>query len=180
MKMHFITRTNRWRAIAYPRASAIGYLPAHQNSKCVPAVLIYRAIACDSFKILAQKAQEELCDNPTPPPPPQKKKNRSYFFTSGDPQVTPRHAPPAPRANVLHQCILLIIFNLTCNMSMFVQNRFWTLRGHTTPPPLCKNRFWTLRGHPHPPPEGLYQNFECVPPVHIHRTIDCESFEILA
>ena len=28
----------------------------HQNSECVPPVLIYRAISCDSFKVLAQKA----------------------------------------------------------------------------------------------------------------------------
>ena len=38
------TRASRWRAIAYPRASAIAYLPTHQNSKCVPLVLIHRAI----------------------------------------------------------------------------------------------------------------------------------------
>ena len=47
------TRASRWRAIAYPRASAIAYLCAHQNSKCIPLVLIHRAIACESFKILA-------------------------------------------------------------------------------------------------------------------------------
>ena len=50
------SRASRWRAIAYPRASAIAYLRAHQNSKCVPPVLIHRAITCDSFKVLAQKA----------------------------------------------------------------------------------------------------------------------------
>ena len=48
-----VTRASRWRAIAYPRASAIAYLRSHQNSKCVPSVLIHRAIACESFKILA-------------------------------------------------------------------------------------------------------------------------------
>ena len=48
-----LTRASRWRAIAYPRASAIAYLRAHQNSKCVPPVLIHRAIACGSFMILA-------------------------------------------------------------------------------------------------------------------------------
>ena len=43
------------RNIAYPRASAIAYLPAHQNSKCIPPVLIHKAITCVSVKILAIK-----------------------------------------------------------------------------------------------------------------------------
>ena len=76
-------RASRLRAIAYPRASAIAYLRAHQNSKCVPPVLIDRAISCDSFKVLAKKAQEELCDN--------KKGPKILFFDL----VTPRHAPGA-------------------------------------------------------------------------------------
>ena len=50
------TRASQWCAIAYFRASAIAYLPAHQNSKCLPPVLIHRAITCDSFKVLAKKA----------------------------------------------------------------------------------------------------------------------------
>ena len=52
------TRASQWRPIAYPRASAIAYLPAHQNSKCecVPPVLIHRAMTFDSFQILALKA----------------------------------------------------------------------------------------------------------------------------
>ena len=50
------TRASRCPAIAYPRASAIAYLREHQNSKCVPPVLIHRAITCDSFKVLAEKA----------------------------------------------------------------------------------------------------------------------------
>ena len=56
----------------------------HQNSECVPPVLIHRAITCDSFKALAIKAWEELGDN--------KKKNdpKSYFLTSSDPQTCPR------------------------------------------------------------------------------------------
>ena len=57
------TRASRWHTIAYPHTSAIAYLPAHQNSKCVPPVLIHRAITCDSFTVLAQKAKVELCDN---------------------------------------------------------------------------------------------------------------------
>ena len=54
----------------------------HQNSECVPPVLIYRAITCDSFKVLAQKAYEELCDN-------QKKRTQNPTFW---PLVTPRYA----------------------------------------------------------------------------------------
>ena len=54
---HERTRASRWRAITYPRASAIAYHHAHWNSKCVPPVLTltHRAITCDSFKFLAQK-----------------------------------------------------------------------------------------------------------------------------
>ena len=78
------------------------------------------------------------------------------------PLLTPRHAP---EAKLLHHCILLfIIFDLICNMTMFVQNGFWTLRGHT----------------PSPCPQGLHQNYDCVPAVLIHRAIAFESFEILA
>ena len=36
---------------------------SHQNSECVPLVLIHRAITYDSFKVLAKKALEELGDN---------------------------------------------------------------------------------------------------------------------
>ena len=44
-------------ALAYPRASAISYVYAHQDSKCLPPVFIHRAIiTCDSFKVLAQKS----------------------------------------------------------------------------------------------------------------------------
>ena len=87
----------------HPHASAIAYLRAHQNSKCVPP-------------------------------------------------------------KVLHHCILLFItFDLICNMTMFVQNGFWTLWGHT----------------PWPCPQGLHQNSECVPPVLIHRAITCDSFKVL-
>ena len=48
------TRASRWRAIAYPRASAIDYIPAHQST--IPPVLIHRATTCDSVKVLAKKA----------------------------------------------------------------------------------------------------------------------------
>ena len=35
----------------------------HPNSECVPPILIHTAITCDSFKVLAKTAYEELCDN---------------------------------------------------------------------------------------------------------------------
>ena len=62
--------------------SCHAYLRAHRNIKCIPPVLIHRAITCDIFKVLAQNAEEEVCDN-------NKKDPKSYYFTSGD----PRHAP---------------------------------------------------------------------------------------
>ena len=34
----------------------------HQNSECVPPVLIHRAIACESFEILAKMVLERRCD----------------------------------------------------------------------------------------------------------------------
>ena len=127
------TRASRWRAIAYLRASAIAYLRAHLNSKCVPPVLMHRAITCDSFKVLAQKVfdcvtikKKKTTQNPT-------------FWPPG----TPRHAPGA---KVSHHCILLFItFDLICYMTMLVQNGFWTI----PPPPLPS---W-----PYPP--GITSNF---------------------
>ena len=90
-----VTGASRWRAIAYPRASAIAYLLAHRNSKCFSPVLIHRAITCDSFKALARKAWEELCDN----------KKRTPNPTFG-PLVTPSHAAGAiffaPLYSTLH------------------------------------------------------------------------------
>ena len=112
-----ITKANQWHAIAYPRASAIPYLRAHQNSKCIPSVLIHRAITCDSFMVLAQKWLE-LCDNP-------KKYPKSYFLTSSDPQTCPRGNIFAPLYSTLTS------FNLICNVHDYVQNGFLTLQGHT-------------------------------------------------
>ena len=43
-------------AIAYPHANTIAYLHAHQNSTYIAPILIHRAITCDSFKVLTQKA----------------------------------------------------------------------------------------------------------------------------
>ena len=144
-----VTRASRWHVITYPCVSAVPYLRAYQNSKCVPPVLIHRAITCDSFK----KPRRSCVTIKK-----KKKDPKSYFLNCGD----PRHAPGV---KCLHHCILLFItFDLICNMTMFVQNRFWTLRGHP----------------PWPCPQGLHQNSECVSPVFIHRAIACESFEILA
>ena len=87
-----------------------------------------------------------------------KKDPESYFLTSSD------HSH-APGANFLHYCILLFItFDLICNMTVFVQNGFWTLRGHT----------------PWPCPQMLHQNFKYVPPVLIDWAITCDSFQVLA
>ena len=61
--------------LAYPRSSTIAYLRAHQNSKCVPPVLIHRDITCDSFKVLAQKGYRRSCMTIT------KKDPKSYFLT---------------------------------------------------------------------------------------------------
>ena len=62
--LYFITRESWWHTIAYPCANAMAYLHAHQNFKCVAPVLIHRAITCENFKVLAQKAYKGLCDNP--------------------------------------------------------------------------------------------------------------------
>ena len=46
-----------------------------------------------------------------------KKDSQSYFLTSGDPQTCPRSKIFATLYSVLHN-----IFDLVCNMTMFVQN----------------------------------------------------------
>ena len=125
------TRASRWRAIAYPHASAIAYLHAHQNSECVPPVLIHWAIICDSFKVLAKKKPKRSWVTIKKSDP------KSYILTSND----PRHAPGA---NFLSHCILLFItFSFICKVTMFVQNEFWTLRGHTplAPTPGVTSKF---------------------------------------
>ena len=103
-----ITRASQWHAIAYPRTSVIAYRHAHQNSKCVPPVLIYRAIICDSFKPRRSCVTKK-----------KKKRTQNPVIL---PLVTPRFAHGA---KLLHHCILLFItFDLICNMTMFVQNWF--------------------------------------------------------
>ena len=100
------TRASQWRTIAYPRASAIAYLPAHQNSKCIRLVLIHGAITCDSFKVLAKKSLKGVGWQ-------YKKDPKSYFLTSSDPSH-------APGDKFLHHSILLFItFDLICNMTMY-------------------------------------------------------------
>ena len=61
-----------------------------------------------------------MCDNQKK----KKKDTKSYFLTSSDPDM--------PLGQNLHHCILLFItFDLICNMTMFVQDGFWTLQGRT-------------------------------------------------
>ena len=147
------TRASRWRAFAYPRASAIAYLRAHQNSKCVPPVLIHRAITCDSFKVLAQKVYGKLCDNKTKQGP----KNLLFYLW---------WPPDMPRGKFLHHWILLFItFDLICNMTIFIHK--WILDPSGPRP------------RPHSPVPGVTSISECVPLVLIHRAIAYESFEIL-
>ena len=63
----------------------------------------------------------------------QKKDPKSYFLTSSDPQT-------CPGAKFLHHCILLFItFDLISNMTMFVQNGFWT-----PPPPPLPTTTWPV------------------------------------
>ena len=58
-----------------------------------------------------------------------KKKNNPTFW----PLVTPDM--PLGQNSFLHHCILLFItFDLICNMTMLVNNGFWTLWGHPHPP----------------------------------------------
>ena len=70
---------------------------SHRNSNCVPPVLIYRAIICDSFKALAKKKPEELADNKKKTGP-----NSLFFLTSSDPQPCPRGKRFAPLYSALH------------------------------------------------------------------------------
>ena len=109
---HERTRASRWRAITYPRASAISYHHAHWNSKCLPPVLIlsHRAITCDSFKFLAQKPK------------------RSWVTIKKWPQILLFCKVFAPLY------FLFITFDLICNMTMFLQNGFWILRDRTPCP----------------------------------------------
>ena len=55
---------------------------SHQNSECVPPVFIHRAVTCDSFKVLAKKAKEELGNNNN-----KKKRTQNPTFC---PPMTPR------------------------------------------------------------------------------------------
>ena len=118
---------------------------SHQNSECVPLVLIHRAITYDSFKVLAKKPKRSLVT--IKKTPKQKKKPLKPTFW---PLVTPRHASGA---KFLHHCILLCVtFNLICNITVFLQNEFWTLRGQT---PLALSqgvisKFRMCSSSPHP------------------------------
>ena len=81
-----------------------------------------------------------MCDN--------KKGPKILFVISGD----PRHAPGD---NFLHHCILLFItLDLICNMTMFVQNGFWTLRGDA-PVPAPRHYIKLPKVFPHSSSIGL-------------------------
>ena len=113
------------------RASTIAYLCAHQNSKCVPPVFIHRAITCDSFKVLAQKAEEKLCDN-------QKKGPKILTFYLWWP-------PDMPPGQMFCTTVFYSSFPLIWYETwLFVQNRFGTLWGHTplALPPGVTSKFW--------------------------------------
>ena len=76
----------------------------------------------------------------------QKKDPKSYFLTWWPPDMLLGQ-------NFLHYCILLFItFDLICHMTMFVQNGFWTLLGHTplALPPEVKSKFWMCSSTPYP------------------------------
>ena len=111
----------------------------HQNSECVPPVLIHRAITCDSFKVLSQKAYEELCDN-------KKKDPKSYFLTSSDPWH-------AHGSTFLHHCVLLSITFDWHATWLFVQNDFWTFWATSTPlalSPVVTSKFQMCSSSLHP------------------------------
>ena len=120
-----------------PRASAIAiaYLCTHQNSKCVPPVLINRAITCDSFKVLAHRKSLGRVVWQS------KKGPNILLFDRWWPQDVPQGA------KCLHHCILFFItFDLICNMTVCTK---WILD------PLGATRPW-------PCPQGLHQNSKYV------------------
>ena len=150
------TRASRRRAIVYPRASAIAYLRAHQNSKCVSPIIIHRAISCDSFKGLVQKAKRSCVTM-------KKKDPKFYFLTSSDTQTCPGANFFAPLYSTLHLLRFDMQHDYVCTKWILDPSGPHSL---ALPPP--------------PFPQGLHQNSECVPPVLIHRAVTCDSFKGLA
>ena len=81
-------------------------------------------------------AHPELCSGDL------RKDPKSYILTSSDPQTCPRH----------HCILLFITFNLICNMTMFVQNGFWTIQSHIALalPPGVTSKFGMCSSSSHP------------------------------
>ena len=89
---------------------------SHQNSECVPPVLIHRAITCDSFKVLAKKKPKRSWVTI------KRKDPKSYVLTSSDPQSCPQGNIFPPLYSTLH--------NIRFDMQVCIK-WIWTLRGHT-------------------------------------------------
>ena len=113
---------------------------SHQNSKCVLPVLIHRDITCDSFKVLAQKAREELCDKKRTPSP-------TFWPLHGD--VTPVMPPGqifCTTYSILHYLWFEMQHDYVCTK--------WILRPFgATPlalPPGDISKFWMCSSSPHP------------------------------
>ena len=102
--------------------------------------LIHRAITCDSFKVLAKKAQEEFGDN-------QKKKDlKAYFLTSSDPQICPCGKIFAPLYSTLHNLRFDMQHGYVCI------KRILDLQGHTplALPQGVISKFQMCSSSPHP------------------------------
>ena len=134
-----LTRASRWRAIAYPRASAIAYCPAHQNFKCVPQVPIHRAITYDSFKVLAKKPKRNWVTI-------QIKDRKSYFLTSSDPQICPRGKIFAPLYFTLHNLRFDMQHDYVCTKWILDPSRPHPL----ALPPRVISKFRMCSSSPHP------------------------------
>ena len=124
---------------------------SHQNSECVPPVLIHWAITCDSFKFLAKKPKRSWVTI-------KKSDQKSYVSTSNVPQTCPRCKRFAPLYSTLHYLLFDMQHDYVCTK--------WILD------PSGPN--------PRPCPQGSHQNSECVPLVLIHRATTCDSFKVLA
>ena len=145
-----ITRASRWRVIAYPRASAIAYFPACQNSKGVLPILIHRTITYDNFKVLAKKHKNSWVTI--------KKRTQNPTFW---PLVTLRHALGQTFCTTVFSSSLPSIWYATC----YVCTK-WILTHRGQPlalalPPGVTSKFRMCSSSPHP---GYY----------------CDSFKVLA
>ena len=136
----FITRVSWWRNIAYPHASAITYLRAHQISKCIPPVLIQRAITCDSFKVLAQRSLGGVVWHSK-----KKKTPQVLFFDLWWPPDMP-----------MWQNFCTTVFYSSLPLIWYATWLFCLYRMDFGP-------FWVTPRCP----QGLHQNSECVPSVFI-------------